>query len=603
MSEIYGTYKFKHFANRGKIEKIKEVLKEYRKTAQNIANYLWMEFFKSGGNLPHKKKISVKHIPSNLSERYKYVCLWQVYGVLQSYISNLQRQFANIVWNSTLSREDKLVLLAINQRQEWLKCSADKVNIYDNRKPKEVEVKDFHRMLAKKIFKHLMDKNRKPSFKNISMHLDGKVVELLPKQQGKAKSFDYWLKISTLEKRNPIYIPLKKNSYAESLEGKFLNFCQVVERGENLEFRILKELRKREYVPTTDVIAIDLGLNPLFADNKGDLIGRSFLSFLTKLDEKITKRMASLQRRGLKPSEDKKYVKLITKLREFLKNEINRMLNRIVEIYKPAKIVVEKLDFRSPELSKRMNRLVQNFGKRFVKEKLERLRELYGIEVVEVNPGYSSQECSFCGYVDSRNRKDTHTFECKVCGKKINAQVNASRNLLRRSSLKEFFFADLPKKKVLKILVKKYLERLKGCWSAPLELLKSNPYFRDYLEEFLNPRQGSPSRVSVHGTFVHAEGNSVHEVSNILKNKGVPIDYECVIVEVCSPKHASQVLSKNAFISTAMPCRIAIFQRDNKTVVSTIAPTAMLDMYDEPELKPVAEEVEKLMKEIMEESL
>ena len=38
---------------------------------------------------------------------------------------------------------------------------------------------------------------------------------------------------------------------------------------------------------------------------------------------------------------------------------------------------------------------------------------------------------------------------------------------------------------------------------------------------------------------------AVHEVSNILKNKGVPIDYECVILEVCSPRHASQVLSKN----------------------------------------------------------
>ena len=44
-----------------------------------------------------------------------------------------------------------------------------------------------------------------------------------------------------------------------------------------------------------------------------------------------------------------------------------------------------------------------------------------------------------------------------------------------------------------------------------MELLKSNPYFRDYLEEFLNPRQVSPSRVSVHGTFVHAEGNSEAE--------------------------------------------------------------------------------------------
>lgn len=95
----------------------------------------------------------------------------------------------------------------------------------------------------------------------------------------------------------------------------------------------------------------------------------------------------------------------------------------------------------------------------------------------------------------------------------------------------------------------------------------------------------------------------VHEVSNILANKGVPIDYKCVIVEVCSPRHASQVLSKNALISTAMPCRIAIFEKGSKTVVSTMAPTAMLEVFNEPELKPVAEEVEALMKEILESAL
>ncbi len=96
---------------------------------------------------------------------------------------------------------------------------------------------------------------------------------------------------------------------------------------------------------------------------------------------------------------------------------------------------------------------------------------------------------------------------------------------------------------------------------------------------------------------------SVHEVSTILKNKGVPISYQCVIIEVCSPRHASQVLSKNAYISTAMPCRIAIFEKDGKRVVSTMAPTLMLEMFNEPELKGVAEEVEKLMKEIIEESI
>ncbi|ADC90000.1 protein of unknown function DUF302 [Thermocrinis albus DSM 14484] len=93
---------------------------------------------------------------------------------------------------------------------------------------------------------------------------------------------------------------------------------------------------------------------------------------------------------------------------------------------------------------------------------------------------------------------------------------------------------------------------------------------------------------------------AVHHVSQILSNKGVPIDYQCVIVEVCSPRHASQVLTKNPYISTAMPCRISVFQKDGKTVISTMAPTAMLEVFNEPELKPVAEEVEKLMKEILE---
>ena len=96
---------------------------------------------------------------------------------------------------------------------------------------------------------------------------------------------------------------------------------------------------------------------------------------------------------------------------------------------------------------------------------------------------------------------------------------------------------------------------------------------------------------------------AVHEVSTILENKGFPIDYKAVIVEVCSPRHASVVLGKNPYISTAMPCRIAIFEQGDKRVVSTMAPTMMLEMFNEPSLKDVAQEVEKLMKEIIEESI
>ncbi|QWK13352.1 MAG: transposase [Aquificota bacterium] len=489
---IFGSYLFVNYANKGKLEKVRRVLKEYRKTAEDISEYLWNQFFRFG-RLPHRKSLNIKHIPSQLSERYKYVCLWQVYSILAGYIANIQRQFANIVFNSSLRREDKLILLALNNVKGWLIYDNDEIEVYDRRdnglEKKIVKVSEFHKKLAKKIFKHLLKKNRKPRFENISMHLDGKVVEISKKKENGAKSFDYWIKVATLEKGKPVYMPLRANTYAEKVEGEFLNYCQVVEDDTgNIEFRIVKQLKKREYIPLTEKVAIDLGLNPLIATNTGELMGRQFFDFLKKMDEKIVKRMAYIQRNEGLLSRDSKYRKYVKKLREFLKNEINRLLNRLVNLYKPKMIIVEKLDFRSPELSKRMNRLIQNFGKRYLKEKLERLHQLYGIEIVEVNPAYSSQECSCCGYVDKKNRKSTQEFECKFCGKKINAQVNSAKNLLERSSLREFNL-NLPKKQLLKVLIKRHLERLKGCKSAPLDILKGNPYYKEFLEDILNPRQ------------------------------------------------------------------------------------------------------------------
>jgi len=487
---IFGSYLFKNYANKGKLEKINQVLTEYRKTAKDIAIYLWDIFFRFG-KLPHRKKINIKHIPSYLSERYKYVCLWQVYDILSGYIAAIQHQFTNVVFGSNLSKKDKLILLALNNVNGWLVYDKDEIEIYE-KKGKEMEkriarISKFHKKLAKKIFKYLLGKNRKPKFSNISMHLDGKVVDISKKKENKAVEFDYWLKIATLEKGKPIYIPLKANTYAEKLEGEFLTYCQVVKDDNgDIEFRIIKQLKKKEHIPLTDEIAIDLGLNPLFAINKGDLFGRNFLDVLKAFDEKITKRMASLQKRNIKPRDDKKYRHYVDKLRDYLKNEINRLLNVIVKIYKPKRIIVEKLDFRSPELSKRMNRMIQNFGKRYIKQKLQRLQELYGIEIIEINPAYTSQECSSCGYVDEKNRKDTQEFECRACGNKTNAQINGARNILRRSSLGSLY---LTKKQVLKILTERYLERLKGCKSPPLNILEGNPYFKDYLESILNPCQ------------------------------------------------------------------------------------------------------------------
>lgn len=75
----------------------------------------------------------------------------------------------------------------------------------------EYQITQEERKLARKIFKHILGSWKKPSFRHISMHLDSKVATVEGNKN--SKTFDKWLKLSTLEKGKPIYVPLKDNTY------------------------------------------------------------------------------------------------------------------------------------------------------------------------------------------------------------------------------------------------------------------------------------------------------------------------------------------------------------------------------------------------------
>lgn len=93
-----------------------------------------------------------------------------------------------------------------------------------------------------------------------------------------------------------------------------------------------------------------------------------------------------------------------------------------------------------------------------------------------------------------------------------------------------------------------------------------------------------------------------HNVKETLNSKGVEFAPECRIVEICNPHQAKKVLEANLDISTALPCRVAIYKDKGKVTLSTIKPTALLSMFPNPELKNTAEEVEKEIIEMMKEA-
>ena len=57
--------------------------------------------------------------------------------------------------------------------------------------------------------------------------------------------------------------------------------------------------------------------------------------------------------------------------------------------------------------------------------------EWAGAKVVEVDPSYTSQTCSNCGVVCRANRRGK-LYSCSTCGVRLDADVNAAVNILRR---------------------------------------------------------------------------------------------------------------------------------------------------------------------------
>jgi uncharacterized protein (DUF302 family) len=94
----------------------------------------------------------------------------------------------------------------------------------------------------------------------------------------------------------------------------------------------------------------------------------------------------------------------------------------------------------------------------------------------------------------------------------------------------------------------------------------------------------------------------VHNLKETMVKKGVEFERECLIFEVCQPRQAKKVLDQNMSVSTALPCRISIYEESGKTILASLRPTILIGMFDSPQLEGVAKEVEDTIVKIMTET-
>lgn len=267
----------------------------------------------------------------------------------------------------------------------------------------------------------------KPVILNIEPRLDKRFFEIIAPENG---SFDIWLCLKSTGFKK-IFIPLKKhkhfNSFLVNSSYKLLNCIDLSIKYINFNF----EREPFESDKSGISLGIDIGYKSAFSTSNREQLGQKELE---EVCEKIARR-----KKG-----SKGYKRAI----EHRKNLTNFLAKKIdFSGLKEVRIENIKNLHNKCKVSKRISK----WSYRELFAAIESQAEREGVPVVRVNPAYTSQRCSDCGWVQKCNRKGEQ-FKCAKCGFQHNADLNASRNIAldlsvlprtavkRRANLKGFYW-------------------------------------------------------------------------------------------------------------------------------------------------------------------
>src|SRR5450755_1065061 len=254
-------------------------------------------------------------------------------------------------------------------------------------------------------------------------------------------TFDYWLRISTLEKRKTVRIPVKLAAYHRVvLAGKTINSSVTLNRRADGWWLTLTYDEKVavQTEPDAQVIGIDVGIANFLTSSDGKHYGtfHGNLRERQKRDREKRRRKATLRaclkKKGVEklPSTGSKSGQRLTC---HVRQEINRAVNECSNEHPDAQIAYEQLSVASMKFKARaMNAYLRASNLARIPEKIAWETAKRGMGATKVKSAYSSQECSICHYPDRANRPDQQTFCCVVCGYRTHADHNAALNLAQR---------------------------------------------------------------------------------------------------------------------------------------------------------------------------
>jgi len=384
--------------NPGKLEALNRVAMAYLLLCQQ-----YITFFCSD-QAPNK--YADPRFPTELSERWHRVAIQQAAGIAQSWRTNRANAYETY----------------LKEMAEYAEAQASVSQTGADPKLKEPVWKEWNT----------------PTLRVPCIQANVNVVVLEPSEES---TFDYWLRISTLDRGSPLRVPVKLASYHRKVtQGRTINTSTTLYRLRGAWWLTLSfdEDVPLQTGPSAPTVGVDVGIANFVTTSTGKRYG----SFHGKLRQRHkhdrekrrrkAKLRACLKKKGMHnlPSTSSRSGQRLTR---HVRQEINRAINQMLAEHPDARVVYEDLSVASMRFKARsMNSYLYASNLAHIPKQLAWGTTKRGMGAHTVKAAYSSQECHRCHYPDRANRPDQQTFRCLVCGHRDHADHNAAANLARR---------------------------------------------------------------------------------------------------------------------------------------------------------------------------
>lgn len=237
------------------------------------------------------------------------------------------------------------------------------------------------------------------------------------------------------QKRQRFLLPSIPAWFDERYPRRRLQTAALVLDPNSLEARLTLTFRIPKAEPVEGrVLGVDLGMHALYKDSEG---GEYRYPRVQRVKRRYAYDRRTLQEKGTRSAHRR--LKAIGKREErFIRDVDHRAAKRLADTPGIGVMAFEDLA-RIRRLARKGTRTGRKRRNMLNQWPFSQLQEFTsykaaakGIQVVMVDPAYTSQRCNRCGYVDKGNR-DRARFDCLRCGHSDDADHNAVLNIRDRA--------------------------------------------------------------------------------------------------------------------------------------------------------------------------